>query len=107
MNIIDKLLCMLFLFVYIDYKRSNTQPKKHSLSTKLKLQTLVWEVSTSSRLDHAGPILESKGMGVIFQKNGKECWKRTKYLKIWAKIYKIWKYFEKGQVIIALIKPWE
>ena len=37
-----------------------------------------------------GPILESKGMHAIFQKKGKKKWqKRTKYLKIWAKIYKI------------------
>ena len=31
----------------------------------------------------------------------KKCWKgatNSKYLKIWAKMYKIWKYFEKGQV---------
>ena len=39
----------------------------------------------------AGPILESKGMRAIFQK------KKAKYLKIWAKMYKIWKHFEKGQ----------
>ena len=25
--------------------------------------------------------------------------KRAKYLNIWAKMYKIWKYFEKGHVI--------
>ena len=37
-------------------------------------------------------------MGAIFQKKGKEMLKRAKYLKIWAKMYKIWKYFEKGQV---------
>ena len=36
-----------------------------------------------------GPILESKGMCVIFQKKGKKCLKRAKYLKIWAKMYKI------------------
>ena len=45
----------------------------------------------------AGPILE---MCVIFQKqSAKKCHKRAKYLKIWAKMYKIWKYFEKGLVI--------
>ena len=27
--------------------------------------------------------------------------KRAKYLKIWAKMYKIWKYFEKGQLIVC------
>ena len=32
--------------------------------------------------DIARPILESKGMDAIFQKKGK-------YLKIWAKMYKI------------------
>ena len=44
----------------------------------------------------SGPILESKGMCVIFQKKGK---KKAKYLKVWAKMYKIWNYFEKGQAI--------
>ena len=44
-----------------------------------------------------GPILESQGMRVIFQKKHKENVK--KYLRIQAKIYKILKYFEKGQVI--------
>ena len=28
-----------------------------------------------------------------------KCQKREKYLTIWAKVYKNWKYFEKGQVI--------
>ena len=41
----------------------------------------------------AGPILESKSMGTIFQKKGKKrakkCLKRAKYLKIWAKTFKI------------------
>ena len=37
-------------------------------------------------------ILESKSMGAIFQK-------RAKYLKIYTKMYKIWKYFEKWRVI--------
>ena len=45
----------------------------------------------------AGPILESKGMRAIFHEKGKKGQKRAKYLKIWAKMYKIWKYFEKGQ----------
>ena len=45
-----------------------------------------------------GPILESKGMRVIFHKKGqKKGKKRAKYLKIWAKMYQIWKHFEKGQ----------
>ena len=26
-------------------------------------------------------------------------WKWSKYLKTWTKMYKIWKYFEKGQII--------
>ena len=52
-----------------------------------------------------GPILESKGMLAVFQKKdnkkkrkekGQE---RVKYLKIWPKLYKISKYFEKGQVV--------
>ena len=32
-------------------------------------------------------MLESKGMGVIFKKNGKEMSKKAKYLKILAKNY--------------------
>ena len=50
----------------------------------------------------SGPILGSKGMRAIFQKKGpkkKKGQKRAKYLKNWAKMYKIWKYFEKGQMI--------
>ena len=43
------------------------------------------------------PILESKGMHAIFQEKGKKGQKRAKYFNIWANIYKIWKYFEKGQ----------
>ena len=27
--------------------------------------------------------------------------KRAKYLKIWANMYKIWKYFKKGRVIVC------
>ena len=38
-----------------------------------------------------------KGMRAIFQKKEKERQRRAKYLKILAKTYKIWKYFEKGQ----------
>ena len=50
----------------------------------------------------AKPILESKGMRAIFQKkkkikkgkkNVKKAQKRAEYLKIWAKMYKISKYF--------------
>ena len=48
----------------------------------------------------AGPILESKGMHAIFKKTGKKkFFKMAKYLEIWAKMYNIWKYFEKGLVI--------
>ena len=47
----------------------------------------------------SGPILESKGMCVIFQKKGKKnVKKRAKYLKIWARTLKIWKYFENEHV---------
>ena len=31
----------------------------------------------------------------------KKCLKKTKHLKISAKMYKIWKYFEKEQVIVC------
>ena len=41
----------------------------------------------------------SKGMGAIFQKKSNKMLKRDKYLKIWANMYKIWKYFEKSVVI--------
>ena len=47
---------------------------------------------------HPRPILESKGMSASFQKKGqkmlKERQKRTKYLKIWAIMCEIRKYFE-------------
>ena len=58
-----------------------------------------------NQLISSGPILESKGMRAIFQKKGKkknlEGQKRAKYLKIWAKIYKISKYIEKRRVIVC------
>ena len=47
----------------------------------------------------AGPILDSQGHACDFSEKGQKKIKRAKYLKIWAKIYKIWKYIEKGQVI--------
>ena len=40
----------------------------------------------------AWPILKSESMRAIFEK-------KAKYLKIWAKTYKILKYFKNGQVI--------
>ena len=36
----------------------------------------------------SGPILESKGMGVIFSEKGQRNVKTAKYLKILAKMYK-------------------
>ena len=47
-----------------------------------------------------GPLLDSKGMCAIFQKQQKKKkeQKRAEYLKIWVKSYKIWKYFEKGHL---------
>ena len=41
----------------------------------------------------------SKGMGAIFQKEGKEMLKKDQILENWAKTNKTWKYFEKRQVI--------
>ena len=35
------------------------------------------------------------------QKNAKKGQRRAKYLKTWAKMYKIWKYFEKRQAIVC------
>ena len=48
-----------------------------------------WDI----RLNNSGPILVSKGMCAIF----------PKYLKIWAKIYKIWKILKNGSVMCATI----
>ena len=56
---------------------------------------VTWRRRKTSYL--SGPVLEPKGMHVIFQKNGKKWQKMAKYLKIGVKMYKIWKYFEKGQ----------
>ena len=56
----------------------------------------LWIIIHHGFLIYLGPILESKGMHANFPKRGKEM---AKYLKIQAKMYKIWKYFEKGQVI--------
>ena len=46
-----------------------------------------------------------KGICDIFQqkeKKGQRMIKRAKCLKIWARMYKIWKCFEKGYIIIFL-----
>ena len=40
----------------------------------------------------------------FFWKRAKKGQKRAKYLKIWAKTYKIWKYFEKGCLMHATIE---
>ena len=61
---------------------------------------LTWLINLAwNREILSGFILESKGIGAVFQKMAKNCWKSKKYLKIWDKMYKIWKYFEKEQVI--------
>ena len=44
-------------------------------------------------------ILESKGMHAIFQKKGKKGEKIFENIWKFGQKYKIWKYFEKGQVI--------
>ena len=49
-------------------------------------QNMVLQNSDFFFLGGVGSILESKTMHVIFQKKGK---KRAKYLKFWAKMYKI------------------
>ena len=52
-------------------------------------------------LIHSGSILESKGPGVLFRKNGKEMLQKGKVFgqKFGEKCNKILKYFEKGLVI--------
>ena len=49
------------------------------------------------------PILESKGMCVIFQKKGKKGQKGTTYLKIWQKCKKFENVLEKGSLMCATI----
>ena len=50
---------------------------------------------------NAGPILESKGMGVIFQKKGKKMLKRGEIFENLIKNVQNLKYFEKRQVIVC------
>ena len=50
----------------------------------------------------AGPILQTKGMHMIFQKKGKkggEMFKKGKTFENFSNNVQNWKYFEKGQVI--------
>ena len=51
----------------------------------------------------AGPHLESKGMRAIFQEKGKKGPKKSKIFEIWAKMYKISKYFEKVRFWLCAI----
>ena len=48
-----------------------------------------------------GTIPESKGMGAIFSEKVQRNVRMAKSLKIWAKMYKIWEYFEKWQLILT------
>ena len=48
-----------------------------------------------------GPILESKDMGATFQEKDKKIMKKGKILESLSEMFKIWKYFEKGQVIVC------
>ena len=66
----------------------------HYISTcRRPINTKLGKVLTySKRL----PYLKSHDKGLFLRKRGKRQ-KRTKYLKIWAKMYKIRKYFEKEQ----------
>ena len=57
---------------------------QYLLSSDSKVMTL-HKVSSL----HIGPILESNSMCAIFQNKGKTMLKKGKYLKIWAKMYKI------------------
>ena len=61
-------------------------------STFLSGAKSAWAILSYS----SGPILEGKGMRAIFSEKGQKSAKK-KYMKIWTKMYKIWKYFEKGQ----------
>lgn len=58
---------------------------------------LMWQYSNSG-FSLSGPVVESKGLGAIFQETVKKHWKIAKYLKLWGEMYKIGKYFEKGYV---------
>ena len=70
---------------------------KQWFSAKLPAKTNPPSLSVDTQwVSLAGPVLESNGMCAIFQKKGKKGQKRANYFKIWAKMYKIWKYFEKG-----------
>ena len=75
--------------------------KHESYIFKLPLIKLSWLDKFYARKNFAIQGLFYKGKARIrfFRKIAKNCWKRSKYLKICAKMYKIWKYFEKGQVI--------
>ena len=75
--------------------------KHESYIFKLPLIKLSWLDKFYARKNFAIQGLFYKGKAKIrfFRKMAKKCWKRAKYLKICAKMYKIWKYFEKGQVI--------
>ena len=58
--------------------------------TANKTVSKIWQcLFYYGNLMKTGPIPESKGMHTIFQKKAKRGQKRAKYLKIWAKIYKV------------------
>ena len=72
---------------------ASTCPNDNIVSQLYVKNELSYEVSFLYAV--TGFILERKRMRAIFQKKDKKGRTRTKYLKIWVKMYKIWKYFEK------------
>ena len=70
------------------------KPAKYPISQFYNFEnTLINDFQHHPFLYQAGPIVESKGMHAISQKKGKKMFKKgkkgEKYLKIWAKMYKI------------------
>ena len=69
----------------------------------LVLELWIKKVLTNNSAWFWGPILESKGMHAIFQERGGErerkMLEKGKIFEKWEKTHKIWKYFEKRQVI--------
>ena len=96
-------------WIYAYYQQKTFRNFIQSLMRGLGKGCDVWkeQALTNQILSHvgsikSGPILESTVMHAIFekgQKNVKKEHKKIKYLKIWAKMYKMWKHSEKGQAI--------
>ena len=80
-----------------NYKLSTVVTHSYMLHLLTHYHKLTLLHTTSLLQTTNGAYSRKKGHACDFSEKGQKRQKRAKYLKIWAKMYKVQKYFEKGQ----------